>query len=265
MTPPTWLLDLDGVLWLGDRPIPGASDAVARLRRAGCALGFCTNNSHATIDDYLSKLAAHHVEARPEELLTSAMALGRIVEPGQRVLVCGGPGLVQAVVAAGGLVVDEHVVERAIDQGGEDPVDLVAVGFNPDFDYHLMTRATRAVLAGARLVASNDDPIYPSGDGPVPGAGAILASIERATGATAKIAGKPHQAMAALALDRYPGGGVMVGDSLDTDGAFADALGWPFGLVLTGNTSANRVPPDSAAEWVADDLAALVDRHLALR
>jgi HAD superfamily hydrolase (TIGR01450 family) len=223
------------------------------LRAAGYGLGFCTNNSHATIDDYLAKLADHGIPARPDELLTSALALGRLVEGGQVVLVCGGPGLAQAIAAAGGTVVDPD---------GDEPVDVVAVGFTPQFDYRLMTRATRAVLAGARLVASNDDPIYPSSDGPAPGAGAILASIERATGAKAAIAGKPHPAMAALANERYRGGGVMVGDSLGTDGAFAAALGWPFGLVLSGNTTAEDVPTDQPPEWVAADLAALVDRHL---
>jgi HAD superfamily hydrolase (TIGR01450 family) len=254
VSPATWLLDLDGVLWLGDRPIPGSSDAITQLRAAGHAVAFCTNNSHATVDDYVAKLAAHGVEAAPDELLTSAMALGRLIAEGQSVLMCGGPGLAAAVTAAGAIIVDPD---------GTDPVDVVAVGFNPEFDYRLMTRATRAVLGGARLMASNNDPIYPSGDGPAPGAGAILASIERATRATATVAGKPHEAMAALAQDRYPAGGVMVGDSLDTDGAFAAALGWPFGLVLSGNTQLDRVPADQPADWVADDLAALVDRHLA--
>jgi 4-nitrophenyl phosphatase len=247
-------LDLDGVLWLGDQPIPGAAAAVARLRRAGCELGFCTNNSHATVAEYLAKLGRHGVDAHPDELLTSAMALGRLITAGQHGLVCGGPGLVDAVTGAGATVADPS---------GDDPVDVVAVGFNPRFDYPLMTRATRAVLAGARLLASNDDPIYPSSDGPAPGAGAILASIERASGATATIAGKPHHTMATLAQARYPAGGVMVGDSLATDGAFASALGWPFGLVLSGNTRVGGVPADQPATWVADDLAALVDRHVA--
>jgi ribonucleotide monophosphatase NagD (HAD superfamily) len=156
------------------------------------------------------------------------------------------------------VVVDDSADDSAVAQD----IDLVAVGFNPHFDYRLLTRATRAVLAGAQLVASNDDPIYPSGDGPAPGAGAILASIERASGAVATIAGKPHHTMAALAHELYPDGGVMVGDSLGTDGAFAIELGWPFGLVLSGNTGADQVPADQPAEWVAADLAALVDRHL---
>jgi HAD superfamily hydrolase (TIGR01450 family) len=226
---------------------------VGRLRRAGHTIGFCTNNSHATVEDYVAKLSGHGIEAEPAELLTSAMALGRLVARGQSVLVCGGPGLIAAVEGAGAVVADAD---------GDDRVDVVAVGFNPNFDYRLMARATRAVLAGAALVASNDDPIYPSSDGPAPGAGAILASIERATAARATIAGKPHHTMAALAHDRYPAGGVMVGDSLGTDGAFATVLGWPFGLVLSGNTTVDQVPPDQPEEWVADDLAALVERHL---
>jgi glycerol-1-phosphatase len=87
----TWLLDLDGVVWLGERPIDGAADAVARLRRAGERVIFATNNSWARVADQESKLDGMGIPAAGD-VVTSAMAAATLVEPGERVLVSGGPG-----------------------------------------------------------------------------------------------------------------------------------------------------------------------------
>ena len=255
MTPTTWLFDLDGVLWLGDTPIPGASDAVARLRAAGQRIGFCTNNSFQPVGAYLEKLARHGIHSSAEEILTSAGALSALVDPGESVLVCGGPGVVEAIESVGARQVDPA--------GGSGQVDVVVVGYHRSFDYDAMSAATTAVLGGARLVATNDDPVFPTAEGPLPGCGAILASIERATGRSAVVAGKPNAPMVELVRRRMGDGvGVFVGDTLRTDGDLADALGWQFGLVLSGNTSASDVPPDLSPEWVAPDVGALIDRHL---
>jgi ribonucleotide monophosphatase NagD (HAD superfamily) len=86
--------------------------------------------------------------------------------------------------------------------------------------------------------------------------------VERATGRRAEIAGKPHRAMADVIRSRFGASGIVVGDSLGTDGALASRLDWPFGLVLTGNTPAAAVPSDLPAEWVAADLATLVARRI---
>ena len=116
------------------------------------------------------------------------------------------------------------------------------------------------MLGGARLVATNDDPVYPDSDGLAPGCGSILASIERGSGVRATVAGKPNPPMAAVIRERFGDDGVFVGDSLLTDRAMARALGWPFGLVLSGNVRADDVPADQDPAWVAPDLATLVDR-----
>ena len=269
MQPTTWLFDLDGVLWLGDLPVDGAAAALDRLRAAGHRVGFCTNNSYQPIGAYLAKLGGHGVAAAAGEVLTSAVAVSALVTPGESVLVCAGPGVVEAVQSVGCRLVEHGTA------------DVVVVGFHRDFDYDAMAAATTAVLGGARLIATNDDPIYPAADGPLPGCGAILASIERATGQRAVVAGKPNPPMVDLVRRRFGDGvlparpgagparpdsgvpGVFVGDTLRTDGDLAVALGWQFGLVLTGNTTAASVPHDLPAEWVAPDVATLIDRHLA--
>jgi HAD superfamily hydrolase (TIGR01450 family) len=240
-----WVLDLDGVVWRGDDPIPGASSAVASLRAAGHPVWCCTNNSAATVADYETKLDAHGIVH--DGLITSAMAMATLVGRGERIMACAEDGAREALAEVGAIVVPDDTA-----------VDAVVVGFHRDFDYAEMQRATRAVLGGARLIATNDDPIYPDHDGPSPGCGAILASIERATGVRATVAGKPNRPMADLLRARCGDHGVFVGDSLGTDGAMAAALGWRFGLVLTGNTSRDAAG-SAGATWVAEDLAWLVD------
>lgn len=246
-----YALDLDGVLWLGDVPVPGAADAVARLRAAGEPVVFCTNNSSKPVAAVEAKLARHGIP--PEgAVVTSAMAAAELIEPGERVLICAGAGAREAV---------EHRGAVPVDAG---PADAVLVGLHLDFDYDRLRAAADAVHRGARLLATNDDATYPTADGPIPGGGAILAAVERATGVQAVVAGKPHPPMARLVRARLGDEGVMVGDRPDTDGRFAVVLGYRFALVLTGVTTT----PDGAAptpDVVAPDLATLVDRELTAR
>lgn len=250
-----WALDLDGVMWLGETPIPGAAEATARLSAAGHTVVFCTNNSSQRVSLYQEKLARFGVAPDiATNVISSAQAAGSLLSPGERVLLCAGDGAREAAELAGAEIVAH---DRFADAA------TVLVGFHSTFDYAAMSAAVRAVLGGARLVATNDDPIYPAADGPAPGCGSILASIERGAATRAVIAGKPHPPMAALIRERFGTSGVFVGDSLNTDGAMATALGWPFGLVLSGNIGAADVPPDQPAEWVAADLASLVDARLA--
>ncbi|MGH9214009.1 MAG: HAD-IIA family hydrolase [Acidimicrobiales bacterium] len=257
-----WVLDLDGVVWLGERALEGAADAVAELRAGGHQVVFATNNSSPVVGEQEAKLARLGIPARGD-VVTSATAAAALVAAGERVLVCGGPGMVEAMEARGAEVVDATIAARA---GATlvDAVDAVAVGFDPYFDYERLTASYRAVRAGARFIASNDDPTYPTPEGPIPGGGAIVASVERATGVTPVVAGKPHRPMAELILSRADGGeaGIMVGDRPSTDGEFATTLGFRFALVLTGVTSQDDLPVSPSPDLVAEDLATLVTRVL---
>lgn len=253
----TWALDLDGVVWLGDRPIAGSAAAIARLRAAGETVLFVTNNSFGRRRDVVAKLGHHGIDAG-DDVLTSAMAAARLVEPGSRALVCGGPGVFEELAARGVETIDAS-------EGSGAMVDVVVVGYHPTFDYERMTAAFRAVRAGARLLATNDDATYPKDDGPVPGGGAILASIVRAAGVEPEIAGKPHGPMAELVHARAGEVGVMVGDRPDTDGRFALRLGYRFGLVLSGVTRGDDLPVDPVPDLVAADLDSMVDSALSGR
>jgi HAD superfamily hydrolase (TIGR01450 family) len=251
------ILDLDGVIWRGNQPIEGSPEAVDRLRKAGHRLIFVTNNSNPTVEDLVEKLAGFGVSAEPEEIVTSAQAAASLVEPDSTALVCGGPGVIQALEERGARPV----------QSGD--ADVVVVGFHRDFDFQRLTAAFRAVIAGARLIGTNHDPTYPTPDGPVPGGGSLLAAVATAAGVEPTVAGKPNDAMVEMVRDRLGDdvdSAVLVGDRPSTDGQLARRLGVDFALVLSG-TAAEELddPQDADAEFVADDLASLVDDEGQLR
>jgi HAD superfamily hydrolase (TIGR01450 family) len=243
--PVAWVLDLDGVIWLAEQPLPGAADAVARLRAAGERVLFVTNNSFAPVGDQEAKLERFGIPAHGD-VVTAAMAGATLVEPGERVLVCGGPGIVEAVSARGAEPVRDG------------DADVVAVGFHRDFDYERLRVAMQAIRRGARLVATNDDATYPTPDGPIPGGGSIVAAVAYASQTTPTVAGKPNRPMAELVRALVGESGTVVGDRPDTDGAFAVTLGYRFALVLSGVTSKDDLPVTPSPDVVADSLAALV-------
>lgn len=250
------LCDLDGVVWLAHQPIEGSVDAVARLRSAGLRVLFVTNNSFSTRDEQVAALGAIGIEAHGD-VLTSAMSAAQMVEPGWRVMVCGGRGLIEEVERAGAEAV---VPYRTRGAGG--PFDAVVVGFHREFDFEVLSDALTAVRNGARLIGSNADPNYPTPNGPIPGGGSILAAVEKATGQKAIVTGKPNQPMADLVLrecvDVPVSSMIMVGDLPETDGRFAETIGCRYALVLSGMTaSADGIDAHIVAPSLAD-----VARHM---
>ncbi|MEQ1872252.1 MAG: HAD-IIA family hydrolase [Ilumatobacteraceae bacterium] len=244
------LCDLDGVVWLAHQPIAGSVQAIADLRAAGHRVLFVTNNSGDTIEVQQAALAAIGIPA-VGDVLTSAMAAARLVQLGERVLVCGGDGVRQAVRSRGATVVGD---------GTDESADVVMVGFHRSFDFAGLTRAATAVRRGARLIGTNDDATYPTPDGPIPGGGSILAAVETAAGVAAVVAGKPHDPMAQLVRaeigDQAAAAAVMVGDRPSTDGLFAQTLGCVYAHVHSGVTpQGTAISP--APELIAADLAAV--------
>ena len=108
-----WVLDLDGVVWLGDAPIPGAAEAVERLRDAGETVAFVTNNSFTRRSSVIEKLARHGIDAG-DLVLTSAMAAATLIEPGTRVMVCAGPGVLEELGRRGCETIDAYKIYLGI-------------------------------------------------------------------------------------------------------------------------------------------------------
>lgn len=243
------LCDLDGVIWLAHQPIHGSPEAVQALRDAGKRVLFVTNNSFSTYDQQLAALDAIGISAHGD-VVTSAMAAASVIQPGWRVLVCGGEGLIQEIERAGA-----EVVVPYRQRGAQGPFDAVVVGFHREFDFEVLSDALTAVRNGALLIGSNADANYPTPHGPIPGGGSILAAVEKATGHQAVVTGKPHQPMAELVKKMCDGHSpknmLMVGDVPATDGAFARAIGCSYALVLSGMTDS---PEGIDADVVAPSL-----------
>lgn len=264
----TWVVDLDGVVWLAGEPIPGAARALDRLRGAGASVLFASNNSWPTLDGLLAQLRAAGVRATRDEVVTSAQAAASMLEPGARALMVGGEGLREALEARGVVPVvlegggTDDALERALDVVTRARADAVVVGLARSFDYAMLAGAARAVRSGARFIGTNDDATYPTPTGMIPGAGSVLAAVATAAGRDPEIAGKPHEPLARLIAGRAAHVAVVVGDRPSTDGALARALGVPFALVLSGVTASADPPPDPAPEVVGADLMAVVDAAL---
>jgi 4-nitrophenyl phosphatase len=244
--------DLDGVVWRGDDPIPGAASGIETLRRAGFRVVFLTNNSSGRVGELGAKLAAHGVETPAADIASSAQAaaslLAHSMAAGARILACAGPGVVDALSECGFEVVDDS------------PADAVVVGWHQNFDFERLRRAADvARRSDARFVATNLDPTYPGADGLLPGAGSIVAAVATAAGRKPEVAGKPEPAMADFVRRRFGEPVLMIGDRPSTDGDFATVLGCPFALVMSGiaGIKGEERIPDPPPPFMARDLAAL--------
>jgi 4-nitrophenyl phosphatase len=238
---------------LTGRPIPGVDEAVACLRGADVRVVFATNNSSPTRAELRRRLEHCGIGAADGDLLRSSDVAAGLLQPGTTALVLGDDGILEALASRGVAVVHDG------------RPDAVVVGWTHDFTFDAVDRAARAVREGARLIGTNEDPTFPTPEGLVPGAGALLAAVATASETTPEVAGKPHRATADALAAMVPRGDlrVMVGDRPATDGALAAQLGIPFALVYSGVTREGDPPAEGHATEVepavtAKDLLALV-------
>jgi glycerol-1-phosphatase len=246
-----FLFDLDGVLYRGTEVVPGAPQAIARLRASGKRVAFVANNSGRTPEAVAAHLTGLGIPATAEEVETSALVTAaHLAARGiSEAFVVGEQGILRALQDAG----------IAIAVAEADRTEVVVVGWDRQANYEKLRRASLLVERGAVLVATNADASYPAEDGNWPGAGALLAAIETTTGALAEVFGKPESPIMLAALDRAGGGTpLVIGDRLETDIAAATALGWDSLLVLTGISGPDDVASSPVAPtFVAQDLSAL--------
>lgn len=244
-----FLFDLDGCIYLGDQVIPSAPDTLAQLRRMGKGILFLTNAPYSPREAYAEKLRRMGISARAEEILTSSWVTAWYVKrhhdlEGKTAYVVGSQSFKDEVRDVGLRVVDGHEAKHA---------DFVLVGGHLGFDYREMVLANFALRNGALFYTTNRDATFPTPEGQVPGTGAILASLEVASGRTAISTGKPEPPMIDLARALLgPGRMVMVGDRLDSDIAGGKRAGISTVLVLTGVTTRQDL---EGAEWVPDHVS----------
>jgi phosphoglycolate/pyridoxal phosphate phosphatase family enzyme len=236
------IFDLDGVVYRGHEPIAGARELVAWLHERGVAVRFATNNSMVAREGYVERLSDMGIPTAVDEIVTSTSAtvehLRRHLPEIKRVLAIGADGM-ETELRAAGLVVAMAADAVAGELGGplEDAFDAVIVGLDPHLDYRRLSAGMRAVLDGARLVATNADARYPTAAGFLPGAGSIVAALSIATGIEPIVIGKPAPAMFEAIMEAAgadPVATVVVGDNPDSDVIGARRAGCAAILVLTG-------------------------------
>ncbi len=227
-TPRGYLFDMDGVLYRGRRVLPGARALLTALTRAGTPFALVTNNSTRTPRQYTRFLASLGMRVPEERIVTTSVAtvghLKRTLRPGARVLVVGEAPFRRTVAAAGFVLAWEDVA-------------AVVVGLDRHVTYAKLSLAMRAIAGGATFVASNPDPMLPTEQGVLMGAGSLVAALQYATGRAPVVLGKPQPHMLRQAMARIgtrPTETAMVGDQISTDIAAGRAAGMFTILVLTG-------------------------------
>jgi HAD superfamily hydrolase (TIGR01450 family) len=248
------LLDLDGCVWVGHEPTPGAAAALAEWRASGGHVAFVTNDPRSSPEDYVRRLWAAGIRASVREVVTVGTAIARHLaegRPGRTALVLGTPALARQVAGAGCRVVNgTPAAARA---------QVVVLTAHEGLGYPELRAATQAALAGADLVTAGRDRTFPMPDGPWPGSGVVAAAVEYASGRRAIAVGKPDPGIFRAALERIPPvPALVVGDRLDADVAGAAGAGLQAALVLSGASRPADVdawtgaPPVAVAPTLAD-------------
>ena len=246
-----YLIDMDGVVYRENHLIPGAAQFIRRLQDDNIPFLFLTNNSQRTRRDVATKLRRLGIDVGEEHVFTCAMATARFLadqKPSGTAYVIGEGGLLTALHAHGYAIVDR------------DP-DYVVIGEGRTMNFESVERALGMILGGAKLVATNPDPNCPTNDGGMrPGAGAIVAMLESASGRKAFSVGKPSPIMMRMArkvLNLDAGHTIMIGDTMETDILGGVQMGYRTLLVLSGGTRMEDVAryayvPDKIVSSIAD-------------
>jgi glycerol 3-phosphatase-2 len=252
-----FLIDLDGVVWVGREPVPGSPRALAALLAAGNRIAFVTNNPGRHPATYAERLRELGVEVGPEQVVTAGMVVARMAAAAAGdggAFVIGARSLHEMVAAAGAPLLEGEEGRRA---------RAVVVSGHRGFDYEELLTAKLALDGGAALLATSHDPTMPMPGGEWPGTGAVLAAVETASGRTAEIAGKPERHLFEMALEAIgsppPGRVAMVGDRVSSDVAGGRAAGLTTVLVLSGTASREEAEAaEPQPDHVVENLAALL-------
>ena len=262
------LVDLDGVVWIGREPVPGAPQALRTLLEAGKRIVFVTNNPGKRPEAYAERLRELGVVVGAEQIVTAGVVVarlaGEVAGEGGGAFVIGAVALKEMVAATGARLLEGEEAWGA---------KAVVVSGHRGFDYGELLTAKRALERGAALFATSHDPTMPYPGGELPGTGAVLAAVETASGRRAEIAGKPERHLFEMAIEELRGSfrsegdrkeprnprWAMIGDRISSDIAGGKAAGLETILVLSGTTTREEaVAADPAPDFVLEDLAGLL-------
>jgi 4-nitrophenyl phosphatase len=239
------VMDMDGVLWRGDEPLPGLVEMFEWLHEADVPYVLATNNSSKTPANYVEKLHTMGVEGVPEaQIVTSSTATAAYLQANYP---AGTP-----VHAFGMEGMREILDDAGFDISGDNPPEVVIAGIKFDLSYDDIKQAALHIRDGATFVGTNPDKTFPSPEGQVPGAGSLIAALEAATDQTATIIGKPAEPMFKNALEilgTEAANTLMIGDRLNTDILGAQQAGMKTALIFTGVTSSDALSQADNDLW----------------
>ena len=229
-----FICDMDGVIYHGNKLLPGVKEFVDWLYREEKNFLFLTNSSERSPKELQIKLARMGLEVDESHFYTSALATAKFISsqaPGCSAYVIGGAGLVTALHDAG------------ITMNDVDP-DYVIIGEGNTYNYENILKAVKLVMRGAKLIGTNSDLTGPAEDGIIPACRAMISPIEMATGHKAYFVGKPNPLMMRTGLrilGVHSEDAVMIGDRMDTDIVAGIETGLDTVLVLSGVTDHNEI------------------------
>ena len=258
------IIDMDGVLWHGDKPIAGLVEFFNTLRDLNLKFILATNNASLTPQQYVNKLAGMGVTVEIKDIMTSAMAtalyLAEQMDPKQtRVYLVGEDGAEQALLDKGFTLTGLYELSGENSKGA----DVVVCGKDHSINWDKLATATLNIRAGAKFIGTNADTTLPTERGLTHGNGAILAALEAATGIHPVIVGKPEPIMYQQAMTRLGADfaeTIAIGDKLETDILGAVRTGIRSLMVLTGvSTEADLKASEYQPTWVMPDLRAVTE------
>ena len=248
------IIDIDGTLWCGQRPLPGLNQLFDFLSRQAIAFVVATNNTTEAPEEYWHRLQGLGVTIRRDQVLTAAVAtadyLRDTLAPTAQLYLIGQPALVTVIEHAGFVPVPDSRQQAA----------AVVVGGDPDLTYTKLKDAVLHLQRGAAFVGTNPDLLIPTEEGLVPEAGTTLAALQAATGLKPTVIGKPERYLFDLAMRRMgyqPSQTAVLGDRLATDILGAQRAGLTSILVTTGvdspgTISGGGIQPDAVVNGLAD-------------
>jgi 4-nitrophenyl phosphatase len=252
------ILDMDGVIWKGDKPIVDMPAIFNILHERGLGVAFATNNGSQTPEQYVERLDHLGVRVEPWQVVTSALGVAELlaknIPPGCPIFAIGGPGVMAAIRSRGFELLSVADAPQA---------KAVVIGVDLQINFEKMREATLLVRNGVPFYATNPDKTFPTPRGEIPGAGAWISVITTATGVEPIYAGKPAPYLLELARERLGTAKdqtLIVGDRLETDIAGGQAAGCPVALVLSGVS--RREEADNwrpKVDIIAQDLMQLLD------
>ena len=243
------VLDLDGTVYVGNKALPGAEQAILNMRNQGYQVLFCTNNSSSTPNQIRNKLANMNISCEVDEIITSGMmVVDYIKNNGLNNIYISGP---QQFI--------DYCLDNGVHISNEHEADVLVISMDTNINYQKLTKLTRAALHSKFIIACNEDKLFQKEDGLYPGCGAIVSSVLYCSNKTADlIIGKPNTFMMNYISNRFqysPLDIIMIGDSYDSDIIMANNYGCR--SVLIGNDQRKKECISSLSDTSSWDWSSL--------